>query len=277
MRWSHGVQGAGSVAASAAGQTLATVIGYEVQLRDSASGDVTRAWATDEPLSPLAFSPDGKILAAGITEWGPYGGRGGEMSGGVQFWNVEQGSLLRTISDDEPTTFLRYSPDGQSLATASNDGPVKLWNASTGELIRIFPGRRADFSPDGQTIACVSIERDVNKTIGTFDLYNVADGARVRTLSSEPGPAASWLLCVSFSPDGRRLAATDWNGTVTLWDVATGRRERTIADHQAGVLTAAFSPDGSTLATGGEDRTLRLWKLAGDPPQPTRAESAARR
>ena len=155
---------------------LATVIGYEVQLRDAATGDVTRTWATEEMLLPLAFSPDGKTLAAGIAEWGPHGGRGGEMSGGVQFWNVEQGNLVRTIADDKPTTFLRYSPDGELLATSSNDGPVKLWDVATGELVRMFPGRRGDFSPDGQTIACISTRSAADKTIGRVDLYNVADG-----------------------------------------------------------------------------------------------------
>ena len=261
MRWSHDVQGAGHVAGSPDGTMLATVIGYEVQLRDAATGDVTRTWATEEMLLPLAFSPDGKTLAAGIAEWGPHGGRGGEMWGGVQFWNVEQGNLVRTIVDDKPTTFLRYSPDGELLATSSNDGPVKLWDVATGELVRMFPGRRGDISPDGQTIACISAGSAADKTIGRVDLYNVADGALLKTLVSEAGAEASWLLCAAFSPDGRLLAATDWNGIVSLWNVATGERQQVNVSHKAGVLTAAFSPDGATLATGGEDKTLRLWEL----------------
>ena len=69
------------------------------------------------------------------------------------------------------------------------------------------------------------------------------------------------MTCIAFSPNGRLLAATDWNGTVTLWDVASGQRKLTITDHQAGVLSAAFSPDGTSLATGSEDKTLRLRKL----------------
>ena len=139
---------------------------------------------------------------------------------------------------------------------------MKLWDAATGELTRIFPCRaEADFSPDGETIACVSAASSADKTIGKVNLYNLRDGSLVNSFASEKGASASWLLCVTFSPDGRLLAASDWNGTVTLWEVATGERKQTITDHRAGVRSAVFAPDGGTLATGSEDKTLRLSKL----------------
>ncbi|MEX2121628.1 MAG: hypothetical protein WD847_18720 [Pirellulales bacterium] len=271
LRWSETVAGAGWVAGTADGKTLATVIGFEIQLRDAASGKIRRKWATDQPLSPLAFSPDGKVLAAGITEWGRFGGSGGRESGGVEFWDVERASLVRSISDDQPVTFIRYSVGGTHLASSSNEGPVKLWAQATGELARIFPGRlRADFSPDGETIACPSASSSGDKSVAQVDIYQLRDGSLVKSFASEKGASASHLLWVTFSPDGRLLAAADWNGSVTLWDAATGERKRTIADHQAGVLTAVFAPDGATLATGSEDKTLRLWKVPAEWLQPAR-------
>jgi len=260
--WSESIAGAGWVAGTADGKSLATVIGYEVQLRDAASGKVTRKWTTEKPLSPLAFAPDGKTLAAGITEWGPFGGNGGKPSGGVQFWDVERGVLVRSLFDDKPVTFVGYSTNGKYMATSSNDGPVKLWDVANGTLIRIFPGFfRASFSPNGETIACPSTTFLADKTIGRIEIYNLKDGMKVKSFASEKGNSPSTLLSVAFSPDGRLLTASDWNGTVSLWEVATGQCTQVIPPQKAGVISAAFSPDGSTLATGSEDNTLRLWRL----------------
>ncbi len=269
LRWSEKIAGASSVAGTTDGKSLATVIGYEVQLRDAASGKITRKWVTDKALSPLAFSPDGKTLAAGITEWGPFGGSGGKQSGGVQFWDVERATLLRTISDDKPITFVTYSSNGKYLATSSNEGPVKLWDVATGELTRIFPGLfQADFSPDGKTIACQVAASSADKTIGRVDLYDLRDGSLVKSFTSDKGVSASNMLCVRFSPDGHLLAASDWNGTVSLWNVATGQREQTIGVQRAGVHSVAFAPDGRTMAIGSEDKTLRLWKLPAEMIEP---------
>lgn len=262
LKWSQTVAGASRVAATKDGKWLATVIGQEVQLRDASTGQITRTWATREPLGPLSFSPDGKILAAGITEWGPHGGRGGKLAGGVEFWDVEHAGLLRTTTDDKPVTFLKYSADGKQVVTSWNSGPVKLWDTTTGELTRMFPGRMgADISPDGDFLACVSATAASDKAIGMVDLFLTKDGSKLRSFTSERGSSASYLLWVTFSPDGRLLAATDWNGTVSVWNVESGKLQQSTKDSTAGAHTAVFSPDGATLALGREDKTLHLWKL----------------
>jgi WD40 repeat protein len=236
-----------------------------VQLRDAASGKVVKTWATDERLLPLAFSPNGKTLAGGIAEWGKYDGCGGKMWGGVQFWNVKRATLLRTIkSDDKPVQFLQYSIDGRFLATSAGMA-IKLWDVSTGHMARIFPGRHcAAFSPNGRTIACQTERPPADKGVDKVDLYNIEDASFVKSFLTDKGTSANWVTSITFSPDGRLLAATNWNGTVTLWDVASGQRKLTLTDHHGGVLSAAFSPDGRMLATGSEDKTLRLRKLAAE-------------
>lgn len=267
LKWSVIGGSSFSLAATADGKTLATVEGYELQLREPATGKVKQKWPTEKQLSPLTFSPDGKTLAAGIADWKQQpSGRG--QSGGVQFWDVDQGTLKRSLSDDKPTTFVRYSRDGKHLASASNGGPVKVWDAGTGELVRIFPyGSTFDFSPDGKLIGCAAsqpIEGDTPDDVRKrYDIqtYELQTGRLLKTLISDDHNKESYVLWIEFSPDGSLIAAANWDGTAKLWNVATGELVRTITDHSAGVHAAVFSPDGRIIATGSEDKMLRLWNL----------------
>lgn len=261
MVWSETIAGASNVAQSADGQKLVTVIGYEVQLRDPATGKITKTWVTRERLGPLAFSADGQTLAAGIMEWGKFGGRGGKVSGGVEFWDVEQGTLIRTVTDDSPTVDLVFSPNGKFVATTPNQGSIKVWEAATGSLVRIVPGlSSASFSPDSESIACVAGAKASAPHAGIVDLYRLPDGEKLRTLIAPAGTSASHQLHVAYSPDGRYVTASDWNGTVTVWNASSGEVVDTF-DEGAGVHSAVFSPDSKTLATGCENQTLRLRPL----------------
>jgi hypothetical protein len=262
LRWSERVNSSW-LAAAADGMTLATVVGYEVQIRDAATGKIKRTWVTDQPLSPLAFSPDDRLLAAGITEWGPFGGKGGKESGGVQIWEVEHASVKRIIFDDKPVTFVKFSSDGKYVATSSNFGPIKLWDVATGELSRIFPGvGHADFAPDGKEIACRVATTAAEAKVGKVELFSLRDGSPLKSLAAEKGTSASCLLCIQYSPNGHLLAATDWNGMVTIWDVPSGQRKLAIAGKD-GMHAIAFSPDGTKFATGSEDAILQIRAIEG--------------
>jgi dipeptidyl aminopeptidase/acylaminoacyl peptidase len=70
------------------------------------------------------------------------------------------------------------------------------------------------------------------------------------------------VFSVAYSPDGKLLAAGSWDGSVRLWEVATGKEVRQFVGHKGWVSAVAFAPDGQTLATGGKDRDVHLWEAA---------------
>jgi hypothetical protein len=92
-----------------------------------------------------------------------------------------------------------------------------------------------------------------------------APAALTRVLKGHTGPVNG----VAFSPDGSRLATTSEDGTVRVWDPATGHPTITLEGHTGGVWGVAFSPDGRQLATASEDGTVRLWDPATGHPTTT--------
>ena len=236
--------------------------------------------SSDTRVVSVAFSPDGKILAAVSSVLGLWnvvtkqriaslrgGGQPysvafssdgtlatGLWNGTVELWDVVNREQIDTLSGH--TRWVRsvsFSPDGTLLASGDADDGLILWNVATKQRIAILEGHTrgvnsVSFSQDG-TLASGAGDR-------TVKLWNTAAQNDIATLEGH----TYGVMSVSFSQDGALLASGDARGTILLWDVATqGRIAR--FGHRGGVHSVAFSPDGTTLASGSGDGTIVLWDL----------------
>jgi len=164
-----------------------------------------------------------------------------------------------------------FSPDGKTLASASGDHTIRLWDVATRQpLGQPLTGHEHEvfsvaFSPDGKTL--------VSSSSGTIRLWDVA----TRQPLGQPFTGYSeWVHSVAFSPDGKSLVSVDADGPIQLWDVATRQPVgQPLIDQVNPMLCVAFSPDGKTLASGNSDRTIQLWDVATRQPlgQPVIAHS----
>ncbi len=154
---------------------------------------------------------------------------------------------------------IAISPDGQLIASGSNDNNIKLWQLTTGKLLRDFnrwfSGHSSmvdslAFSPDGQLLASGSWD-------DTIKLWQVNTGKQISTLTGH----SNWVNSVAFSPDGQILASGSADNSIKLWQVNTGRQISTLTGHSDLVESVAFSQNGEILASGSADYTVKFWQV----------------
>ncbi|WP_385880295.1 NACHT and WD repeat domain-containing protein [Umezawaea endophytica] len=161
-----------------------------------------------------------------------------------------------------------FSPDSRTLATASYDNSVRLWDVADRRNPRLLGApllghkswvSSAVFSPDGKTLASAGDD-------GTVRLWDLSDLADPKPLGAplEGGNGTIYLL--AFSPDGKTLATANEDMTSRLWDVTDREHPKPLGaplgNHTARVRSIAWDPTGRLFAAGGDDATIVLWNVA---------------
>lgn len=173
------------------------------------------------------------------------------------------------VGHKKQVAILAFAPNGRVLATGSDDKTVKLWDATTGQLITTLIGHQGPvydlrFSPDGRTVASLSDDKKPR-------LWNVMTGQLQTTLLGHKGKVYN----LEFSPNGQMIVTGSDDGTAKLWDSASGESRATLTvTRYSGLFKRAllggvedlfvfpagyFSPDGQTVLTVSGDRTPKLW------------------
>lgn len=270
---------AGSIAPAGAEPTAPLPIA-----RDTPQPDAGPSVALPIQTHRLALSPDGKHLAAVLTQPSDPSRPDSHV---VELWDWRSGKRLHQLGGHQDLVMqVVFSPDGQTLATLdyqidSHRMVVRLWDVATGERLRSItrtlmplpmcgPGQTAGcgrsvlltgaFSPDGRTLYTSGVSH-------LIDVWDVASGRRLRSFA---GPRAIGRG-MALSPDGQTLALSYWGGQMALFDAVKGQlQDQWQASGES--INLRWSPDGRQLmgltdapADRGTGRMVQRWGFAPEP------------
>jgi WD40 repeat protein/serine/threonine protein kinase len=229
-------------------------------------------------ITPLTFSPDGNLLAAGRCS--KYDAASHCTQGRLLLWNlaptinraVTPPTSQQLVSGPALFNHLAFSPDGKTLLASSEGlgsdsghGSLQLWDISSGKALNPHfvdcKGSIGTFalSPDGKTLAA-------SNTNTSICLWDVASGflKAPSPLPASPLTTKDEVKNLAFSPDATILASSgSTNNAVQLWNTSTGfTADAPLLGHGNGITGLAFSPDGKTLASSDISGAILLWNIA---------------
>ncbi|MBI5218270.1 MAG: caspase family protein [Bacteroidia bacterium] len=174
----------------------------------------------------------------------------------IKLWDEKYRLLASLQGHAKTVNSIAYSPDGKSIVSGSNDNTVRIWDASSGQLLNTINADQKDitsvcFSADGKYVAS-------GGTNGTVKLWSAQSGNKI----SEFADYKTAVRTVSFSPDAKYIAAGGEGNNVIIWDVDNMQLKENFPANDKGVTAIAFSDNGSTMVSVGGDANLKIWDVA---------------
>jgi WD40 repeat protein len=225
-----------------------------IRLSSAATGEELRRCKADplgpgsHSLSTLAFSQDGKMLAAAVN-YAPYA---------IRIWDTATGKEIRHLpTTDFITWTLAFSPNGKHLAAADSQR-LRVWDVASGkqrlEQTGALSWRSLGFSRDSRFLAWTRYEQNKAQSVALLDM----------STGKELPAIAVGCSSIAFSADGKTLLARQEN-RLGLWDLASRKQVRVFEGELTGdrntEWVVAFSADGKTLSAAG-NREIRQWDAA---------------
>lgn len=235
---------------------LLAASGFEgLWLYDSALQQAPRQLETDTGIVSIDFHPGGEFLAAGYRSGSEVEGYGGS----VEFWRTAGWEAMGTFfSENQAVSAVRYAPDGRSFAAAFTSP-----TAADNRLL-VWDTFTWEISRTLRTGAVLALDYSpVGQQIATtpdrfaIKIWSLKDGTLLRTM---PTSFTGAVNCIVYSPNGAWIATGHYDGSLRIWDTEKGTLLHTL-QAEGVVESLAFNPDGLLLAAGYSytDNTVRLW------------------
>jgi WD40 repeat protein len=222
----------------------------------------------DKPITDAQLSPDGQTIAMSSDDQR------------VRLYNANSGALIKILQGflneadiggldydansrwdyyikkyTDLKNDVRISPDGKYLVKGKIGSIVRMWEISSGTIVREFIGHEmavlsAEFSADGKYLLTGSADK-------TARLWEVSSGKQIKEFKGH----RDVLFTVAFSEDHKTIATGSWDGTAKIWDIETGELKQTLVFEKSAPYKLKFVSNDIYLLVAGLDKTLKLWEL----------------